>query len=130
MENIKYRAWYENSQTWVYFEFDKPMSLDAIKVHTQLCIEGKEFYQFTGLKDKNGKDIYKGDILMSVPFTGSYHPNKQIVDFYGMSFVFRGITKNASPHTDYTTGTITNENMKQDDAVEIIGNIHENPNLL
>jgi len=89
-----------------------------------------QILQFIGIQDKNRIDIYQGDILMSVPFTGSYHPNKQIVDFYGMSFVFRGITKNASPHTDYTIGTITNENMKQDDAVEIIGNIYENPELL
>lgn len=86
--------------------------------------------QYTGLKDKNGKEIYEGDILMSVPFTGSYHPNKQIVDFFGMSFVFRGITKNASPYTDYTIGTITNSEMKVDDSVEVIGNIHENPELL
>ncbi len=114
MREAKYRAWYENSQTWVYFEFNKPMSLDAIKVHTQLCIEGKEFYEFTGLKDKNEKEIYEGDIFMN-------GQSIRIIEIRG------GNTHAIKPDK---TESILLSFIVNNPKNTVIGNIHENPELL
>jgi uncharacterized phage protein (TIGR01671 family) len=76
--------------------------------------------QFTGLKDKNGKEIYEGDILRTITYDKTYE-----VSFYIGSFVlidkdpgFTTIKK--SPIGCYQTDII----------LEVIGNIYENPELL
>lgn len=69
--------------------------------------------QFTGLKDKNGKDIYEGDILQI-----DHLRYKVIYDDTSASFL--GLDKYGEDHT-----TISIEI-----DLEVIGNIHEHPNLL
>jgi len=71
--------------------------------------------QYTGLKDKNGVDIYEGDI---VSYRG-YAPT--LVVFSERALGFR---TNRPPETGMVL-------MSQgDNQYEIIGNIHENPELL
>ena len=76
--------------------------------------EAQEHYylmQFTGLTDKNGKDIYEGDIIKD--------KQKKISQIY--------YDEEMAKFDSYCTEKLTFNNAKE---FEIIGNIHENPELL
>ena len=84
--------------------------------------------QFTGLKDKNGKEIYEGDI-MCLSDRGS-HKEEVIVEhgLYGWTFY------NPKTATFYSDGSHTYcavENYRFMFGTGVcIGNIHDNPELL
>jgi len=134
MREIKFRCWDYDFNIWIPEESiiinkGKPI---AIIHNTNLPIEealetketkGKltnpnwELMQFTGLKDKNGKEIYEGDILKDVDQDNGRHYNSIVEFFEGM---FRAISFTNSTNS-YPAGM---ENM------EIVGNFYENPELL
>ncbi len=70
--------------------------------------------QFTGLSDKNGKEIYEGDILNVYDFNGKIHFTDEVI--WGISeFSFK------NDHRSLSTWAL---------KFEIIGNIYENPELI
>lgn len=73
-----------------------------------------ELEEFTGLLDKNGKEIYEGDIIR---WTDDYDENGYI-DFGDGCFLV-----NWSINSERINGDMV-------DDLEVIGNIHENPELL
>lgn len=77
-----------------------------------LSIENANLQQFTGLKDKNGKEIYEGDIMDARPECGGIHDVKFLYEYH-----VAGLGIDCS-------GNMGMEHM------EIIGNIYENPELL
>lgn len=59
MREIKFRAWDKESKTMIYDTFPNGLSSSDILARWN----PEWIMQYTGLKDKNGKEIYEGDIL-------------------------------------------------------------------
>lgn len=89
--------------------------------YTEMSVEFDEItlMQSTGLVDKNGKEIFEGDIL-------DYKGRKAFVRWHGSyaSFIYRFVDELQKRNTEWKPLYLAY--MK----CEIIGNIYENPELL
>ena len=93
-------------------------------IHTGLgpkCkIDPNTVGQFTGLKDKNGKEIYEGDIVVLRSRTKNIG-GIQTIEWCSHVAAFTRVTDGDDAHT------ISAADMA---LYEVIGNIHDNPELL
>jgi uncharacterized phage protein (TIGR01671 family) len=128
MREIKFRAWYNNKM--VDDEEAKRLLYNNTST-SALFITELDMMQYTGLKDKNGKEIYEGDIL-DVPelyetpeMTSPSYTKWQVVFKHGM---FTLENKNNKSEND--SSTLYYEYFAYDGNIEVIGNIFENPELL
>ena len=85
----------------------------------EMFTNDKYLMQSTGLKDKNDKEIFEGDIL-------DYKGRKALVRWHGSyaSFIYRFVDELQNRNTEWKPLYLAY--MK----CEIIGNIYENPELL
>ncbi len=120
MREIKFRAWDKKRKEMGIveeFDFNKGVSVRSEKTkkgwYVYLESGNIELMQFTSLKDKNGKEIYEGDIL-DVDMFG--YTIKSEVEWCPGGFW--GIEHSDSKRTIPVRKS------------EIIGNIYENPELL
>ena len=116
MREIKFRAWHKTEQkmypVWgIFMETvgsDRLPFLDINELEPLQLTDEIELMQFTGILDKNGREIYEGDI---VRWDGYPHGVQytRIVEWVNEEAMF---LPNNMPH-----------------SVEVIGNIYEHPEL-
>lgn len=92
-------------------------------------IEKETIGQYTGLKDKNGKEIYEGDIVKVKLYKGEeekYFIGK--VEYFGSNFIVDA-DNNSEYHVYDLDGFGIDYRYNLEDC-EVIGNIYDNPELL
>ncbi len=122
MRAIKFRAWDPELGM---------LSWETINDRLMLDFEYDEktiFMQFTGLKDKNGKEIYEGDVVRVYEHT--FSPYDFIVEFSEVNYCWwlTGVITREDG-TSFQSYSFSNLNGFQSDC-EVIGNIYENEDLL
>jgi len=122
MREIKFRVWDLESKKMI------TPGVDSVIIITinGIFIDSDKYsvMQYTGLKDKDGKEIYEGDIL-----TGNYRVGFGYYEDVGDDY-YDGIGFYTTPVEEkynWQQESITLTDVKQS---EVIGNIYENPELL
>lgn len=116
---IKFRAWRKKSKEMCdVSEIDFTNSFvelwhDTTTDYTQNLLKDVELMQYTGLKDKNGKEIYEGDVVKFADW------KPKVIEFGTCGFIGFGLKNTEKFLMNYDS-----ENL------EVIGNIYENPDLL
>jgi len=125
MREIKFRAWitgkmsFKSGKPYMFYQDDQYLGSFLSRANAQqFDNSGHDAYgtvelmQYTGLKDKNGTEIYEGDILKTDSKYGITE-----VTYINASFAIK------IPRGKQTLG------LKISKKSEVIGNIYENPEL-
>ena len=93
--------------------------------------------QFTGLKDKNGKEIYEGDIVIGGMnysgeqfYKGYIHWFADGAEYWALADFSEFGGKWNDRFTKLVEGIDEDDDSTETDTLEIIGNIYENPELI
>ena len=120
MREIKFRAWdKENEKMMKVSSLHLENKEISVKENgTFRLFRMQDLMQFTGVKDKNGKEIYENDLI-------SCNKYKNIVVFFENGCFKVKYSKNDTTNVTYTLDTFL-EKYK----CKISGNVYENKNLL
>ena len=90
-------------------------------LHNKYAVKAETIGQFTGLTDNNGKKIFEGDIIEWFAQGESERPDFGYIEYDEQSFAWRVCWQKYDP--DFMEGM-------QQEYISVIGNIHDNPELL
>ena len=146
MNNNKYRAWDSLNEQMVYSDKEDCFYINTKGVLFMYAIPKSEsgletLYhksydvdQFTGLQDKNGVDIYEGDIVKSSGNNSLYFISFGLHSLTGFYFDEEGEEVSCTGFFCSRQGSYPDdiESLcnKSNIYLEVIGNIHQNPELL
>ena len=112
MRELKFRAFDTENKTWTFVTLGD-LICGACTENGDKPLSGAEqvWEQYTGLKDENGKEIYEGDILES-----TWNGGKAVVAWNNVEGEWEHYA-DFNAHSKYGSSAV-------------IGNIHEDPELL
>lgn len=117
MREIKFRVWDKINKKWI-----KHFNIDLLNINI-FSLPNIEINQYTGLKDKNGKEIYEGDIIID-----KVGPKiKMVVKWDEEISGFRSF---GQYNGENYIGYVGHFNKAGKNTCEVIGNIYENKELL
>ena len=109
MREIKFRLWEDGEM-----EYDVRFTGEDMSFNNEIIKKGSNLMQYTGLKDKEGKEIYEGDIIkQELSLTTDIIIIKDL-------FVFL-------EEKGYAEGELGQSYKPK--YLKVIGNIHQNPEL-
>ena len=119
---IKFRGKSLNTGLWSHGDLRQ----DNIrrKAYVEYEVDPETIGQFTGLRDCKGKEIYEGDILSFTVFDafGGDRQHRGTVRYCGSRFmIWLSLDGDVRLDLDWV--------IEQDDELEIIGNIYDNPEI-
>lgn len=136
MRIIKFRGKRVGDSVWVFGDLKQDKGLSSTELYDRITISGypvddRTVGQFTGLKDKSGKDIYEGDLIKApsgriyaVIFSTWKHEEKReffkVIDLYehtGWCISLDGVNPCELLDSEVCQGSV-------------IGSVYDNPELL
>jgi len=136
MRENKYRAWDKRNNRWATLNLDVwgewqgakmvqiPAQRNPFDVFEMRSDEQYEWIQYTGLHDKNGKEIWEGDVVKINDARAGCVYYEEMYARFGFS-----LKRFLSGLVDLPSGDYSFEDFSSWD-MEVIGNIYENPELL
>lgn len=138
---IKFRVWDRDDKKMIYHsEVGKKTYAITLWGNTFSYSQGMapfthwvephiDLMQFTGLKDKNGKEIYEGDIVRGYAYGPSSQGSPKIEEIGIVEWREKWDDEWQTVYGGWGFGKVEYPNSDKD-GIEVIGNIYSNPELL